>query len=76
MPIRRSDLRGAVGKLLKRAVEAGELRADVGSEDLLRALIGMCYMREQPGWTETVKKLVDVFVDGMTVSRPGSRPIP
>ena len=69
-PIRRSGWPGAVGKLLKRAVEAGEVRGDVSAEDLLRALIGMCYMREQPGWTGTVKKLVDVFVDGLSV-RPG-----
>ena len=31
----------------------------------MRAVIGMCYTREQPGWQDTVVRLVDVFVDGL-----------
>jgi AcrR family transcriptional regulator len=57
----------AVGALLDRAVAAGEIRSDIGPEDLLRALAGMCYMRDQPGWQATVLRLVDVFVDGLCV---------
>jgi hypothetical protein len=26
------------------------IRADIGSEHLLRALVGMCYLDDQPGW--------------------------
>ncbi len=55
----------AVGMLLARAVAAGAIRADIGSDDVLRALIGMCYMRDQPGWQASVRRLVDVFVDGL-----------
>jgi AcrR family transcriptional regulator len=55
----------AVGALLDRAVAAGEIRADIGPEDLLRALFGICHMRDQPGWQATVLRLVDVFVDGL-----------
>jgi hypothetical protein len=36
----------AVGALLDRAVAAGEIRPDIGPEDLLRALAGMCYMHD------------------------------
>ncbi|MBR1221711.1 TetR/AcrR family transcriptional regulator [Bradyrhizobium sp. U87765 SZCCT0131] len=61
----------AVGALLTRAVEAGEIRADVGPEDLLRALIGMCYLHDQPGWQASVLRLLDVFIDGLRV-RPGT----
>jgi AcrR family transcriptional regulator len=57
----------AVGALVDRAVAAGEIRSDVGPEDLLRALVGMCYMHDQPGWQATVLRLVDVFVDGLCV---------
>jgi AcrR family transcriptional regulator len=57
----------AVGALLDRAVAAGEIRADVGPEDLLRALIGMCYLHDQPGWQASVVRLLDVFVDGLRV---------
>jgi AcrR family transcriptional regulator len=55
----------AVGALLERAVAAGEIRADIRAEDLIRALVGMCYMHDQPGWQPTVLRLVDVFVDGL-----------
>ena len=57
----------AVGALLDRAVAAGEIRADVGPEDLLRALVGMCYLHDQPGWQSTVLRLMNVFVDGLRV---------
>ena len=57
----------AVGGLLDRAVAAGEIRDDISPEDLLRALVGMCYMHDQPGWQASVLRLVDVFVDGLRV---------
>jgi AcrR family transcriptional regulator len=57
----------AVGALLARAVAAGEIRSDIGPEDLLRALVGMCYMHDQPGWQKSVLRLLDVFVDGLRV---------
>lgn len=57
----------ALGILLNRAVAAGQMRADITPEDLLRALVGMCYMRDHPGWLEAVQRLVDVFVDGLCV---------
>ena len=57
----------AVGALLDRAVAAGEIRSDISPEDLLRTLVGMCYMHDQPGWQKNVVRLVDVFVDGLCV---------
>jgi AcrR family transcriptional regulator len=57
----------AVGALLDRAIAAGEIRSDISPEDLLRALVGMCYMHDQPGWQKSVMRLVDVFVDGLRV---------
>ncbi|HXM15563.1 MAG TPA: TetR/AcrR family transcriptional regulator [Candidatus Eremiobacteraceae bacterium] len=55
----------AVGVLLDRAVAAGEIRSDISPKDLLRALVGMCYMQDQPGWQASVVRLVDIFVDGL-----------
>jgi AcrR family transcriptional regulator len=63
----------AVGTLLDRAVAAGEIRADISPEDVLRALIGMCYMHEQPGWQSTVLRLMDVFIDGLRVPPDAGR---
>ena len=66
----------AVGALLARAVATGEIRADVSPEDLLRALIGMCYLNDQPGWQHSVLRLLDVFVDGLRLpgASPGQKP--
>ena len=55
----------AAGVLLDRAVAAGEIRSDISPKDLLRALVGMCYMHDQPGWQASVLRLVDIFVDGL-----------
>ena len=60
----------AVGGLLQRPIATGEIRDDISPEDLLRALIGMCYMHDQPGWQTSVLRLVDVFIDGLRI-RPG-----
>jgi AcrR family transcriptional regulator len=64
----------AVGGLLDRAIAAGEIRDDVSPEDLLRALVGMCYMHDQPGWQTSVLRLVDVFIDGLRIRPDGPRP--
>jgi AcrR family transcriptional regulator len=66
------QLTRAVGELLDRAIATGEIRDDISPEDLLRALIGMCYMHDQPGWQASVLRLVDVFIDGLR-NRPNMR---
>lgn len=65
----------AVGGLLDRAIAAGEIRDDISPEDVLRALVGMCYMHDQPGWQTSVLRLVDVFIDGLRLKpdRPRSK---
>lgn len=62
----------AIGLLLEQAIAAGEVRSDVGPEDLLRAIVGMCYTHDQPGWQKNVLRLVDIFVDGLR-NRPAKR---
>jgi AcrR family transcriptional regulator len=64
----------ALGLLLDRAIAAGEIRADIGSEDLLRTLVGMCIMHDKPGWQASVLRLVDVFVDGLRCQPDRTRP--
>jgi AcrR family transcriptional regulator len=65
----------AVGGLLDRAIAAREIRDDISPEDLIRALVGMCYMHDQPGWQTSVLRLVDVFIDGLRIQpdRPRSK---
>src|SRR5215468_3680092 len=63
----------SVGGLLDRAIATGEIRDDISPEDLIRALVGMCYMHDQPGWQKSVLRLVDVFIDGMRNRRTPRR---
>ena len=55
----------ALEALLRRAVNAGVIRDDIGPEDILRTVVGLCYTHDKPGWQVNVLRLVDVFVDGM-----------
>jgi AcrR family transcriptional regulator len=56
----------AVGSLLDRAAKAGDIRADITPEDLLRALVGMSYnVYDTPNWRKTALRLADIFVDGL-----------
>ena len=64
----------AVGELLRRAAAAGEIRVDIGPEDLLRTLVGMCYAHDRPGWQAKVLRLVDVFIDGLRRRARRERP--
>jgi hypothetical protein len=61
---------------LDRAIATGEIRDDIGAEDIIRALVGMCYLHDQPGWQAGVLRLVDVFVDGLRIQPPKRRDKP
>jgi AcrR family transcriptional regulator len=59
-------LTNAIGLLLERAIAAGEIRADIPPEDLLRTLFGIFYSQGTTDWQPNALRLVDVFVDGLT----------
>jgi AcrR family transcriptional regulator len=62
----------AIALLLDRAVAAGEIRNDVSAEDLLRTLVGMCLLHDQPGWQAGVVRMLDVLIDGLRVKAAAS----
>jgi len=64
----------AIAMLLQRAVAAGEIRADITAEDLLRTLVGMCLLHDQPGWQASVARMLDVLVDGLRVQSDTGKP--
>ena len=65
-------LQGAVGALMRRGIAAGEIRADLSPEEVMQALIGICYSRSQAGWQDTALRLVEVFVDGLCLRPPAA----
>ena len=60
-------LLAAVGGLLDTAVAAGRLRPDLTGEELLMSLVGLCMLRDQPGWQDSAMKMIDVMIDGLRV---------
>jgi AcrR family transcriptional regulator len=63
----------ALGHLLQNAETAGEVRPEVDPEDLLRALVGICYVQDGPGWQAKVLRLVDIMIDGLIRPIEGHR---
>ncbi|KEZ77446.1 TetR/AcrR family transcriptional regulator [Salinisphaera hydrothermalis] len=62
----------ALARLLDRAATAGRIRSDVGAEELLHAVVGMCLLQDQPGWQASVRRLTDLLVDGLCVDGQGA----
>jgi AcrR family transcriptional regulator len=65
MALSTEQLGGAVARLLGRAVAAGRMRGDIGAAEVLRTVVGLCYLQDGAGWKARVLVLVDVVVDGL-----------
>jgi AcrR family transcriptional regulator len=62
-----TQIRDAVGALVKRAIKSGDIREDLDAIDLLRPLIGVASIAIGPDWQKGARKLVDILISG---SRP------
>jgi AcrR family transcriptional regulator len=63
----RSQVKGAIDSLVKRAIKSGDIRKDLEPFDLLRALIGVSHVASGPDWKQSARRLVDILITG---SRP------
>jgi AcrR family transcriptional regulator len=63
----RSQIRGAIDSLVKRAIKTGDIRRDLEPFDLVRALIGVSNVASGPDWQQSARRLVDILITG---SRP------
>lgn len=61
------QVKEAIGALVERAVENGDLRPDLDPFDLLRALVGVSNVASGPDWPQSARRLVEILVLG---SRP------
>ena len=62
-----AQMQDALRSLVKRAIKSGDIRKDLDSMDLLRALVGVANVTTSPDWQESARRLVDILVTG---SRP------
>ncbi len=63
----RTQIKGAIDSLVKRAIKSGHIRRDLEPFDLLRALIGVSHVASGPDWQRSARRLVDILITG---SRP------
>ena len=56
---------GAISTLVKHAIASGDVRKDIDSSDLLRALIGVSYSNPDAGWEASARRLIDILMDGL-----------
>lgn len=55
----------AMNRLLEAAVAAGAVRADIGPQDLYRAVIGISFGYDQPDWEASARRLISVLMAGL-----------
>jgi AcrR family transcriptional regulator len=55
---------GAMNALVKRAIKSGDLRKNLESADLLRALIGVFYVGAGPDSQHSARRVVDILIAG------------
>ena len=59
-----AQIHEALRRLVKRAVESGDIRKDLDPIDLLRALVGVANVASSPDWQQSARRLVDILVSG------------
>lgn len=62
------QVKDAIGALVKRAVESGDLRPDTEPLDLLRALVGVSNVPMGGDWKQSAKRLVEILIAGSRAS--------
>ena len=57
-------------KLAQAAAEAGDIRPDIGTEDLYRMVMGISHGHDRPGWEPSARRLIGVVMAGLKPPRP------
>lgn len=55
----------ALAKLTRAAVAGGDVLPEIGPEDVYRAMVGVSYGYDQPGWEPSARRLIGVFMAGL-----------
>jgi AcrR family transcriptional regulator len=62
-----AEMHEAIRRLVRRAINSGDIRKDLDPIDLLRALVGVAHVATSPDWQQSAKRLVEILIAG---SRP------
>src|SRR3984893_10053636 len=59
-----AQIHQAIRALVKRAIKSGDIRKDLDSIDLLRALVGVANVATGPDWQQSARRLVEILILG------------
>jgi hypothetical protein len=59
------QVKEAIGMLVDRAVDSGDIMPVKSPFDLLRALAGIAYVGAEPDWRDSANRLVDILIAGL-----------
>jgi AcrR family transcriptional regulator len=60
----RGVIHGTFRRLVRGAVESGDLRATTNADDLFRAFVGVFHTTSMPGWESSARRIVGILIDG------------
>jgi len=55
----------ALRRLAEAAIASGDIRPDVGWDDLFRMLMGLSHGYDQPGWEPSARRLIAIIMAGL-----------
>ncbi|HLZ74574.1 TetR/AcrR family transcriptional regulator [Phenylobacterium sp.] len=56
---------GAMNRLSRAAIDSGDVRGDIGPDDLYRMLMGLSYGYDRPDWEGSARRLIDILMAGL-----------
>jgi AcrR family transcriptional regulator len=59
----------AMRRLAEAAIASGDIRPDVGPDDLYRMLVGLSHGYDQPGWEASARRLIAIVMAGLKPPR-------
>jgi AcrR family transcriptional regulator len=59
----------AMNGLARAAVASGDIRSDIGPDDLYRMMIGVSHGYDRPDWEPSARRLVDILMTGLKPTR-------
>jgi AcrR family transcriptional regulator len=55
----------AMNRLSRAAIGSGDIRGDLGPEDLYRMVVALSYGFDQPDWEPSARRLIDILMAGL-----------
>ena len=69
----RGQVHGTFLALVERAIQSGDLRAELEPGDIVRAMIGVFYTMALPGWESSARRIVEILIAGSRAAAPAEK---